>query len=37
MRTQRPFLSLCFKTKPKNEVGSNMKPRAEPCVFLCYV
>jgi hypothetical protein len=36
MRTHKPFLSLCFKSKPKNERGSNMEPRAEPCVYLLY-
>ena len=37
MRTHRPFLCLCFKTKPPPERGSNFNPRADPCVYLRYV
>lgn len=37
MRTQKPFLSLAFKTKPKNQLGSNFDPRAYPVVVLLYI
>ena len=37
MRTHRPFLSLCFKTKPANERGTNFNPRSDPCLVLGYV
>jgi hypothetical protein len=36
MRTQKPFLCLCFKTLPERERGSNFNPRADPCVHLYY-
>ena len=36
MRTHRSFLSLCFKTMPKPELGSNFNPRATPCIYLRY-
>jgi hypothetical protein len=36
MRTHRPFLCLCFKTRPKPELGSNFNVRADPCVYMRY-
>jgi hypothetical protein len=37
MRSHKPFLCLEFKTKPKNELGSNFDPRSYPVVVLLYV
>ena len=36
MRTQHPFLCLCFATLPPPSLGSNFQPRAEPCAYAVY-
>ena len=36
MRTHRPFLCLCFKTKSAPELASDFNSRASPCVYLRY-